>query len=110
MIDRRAASPVLLLVAALVVSVGTSGTNTGSPLVPPLTPGGAAAESVPLTPQLDAARVAEGEALYGRYCSSFHGADLRSDPEWKPPMPTEATSPRPTTATDIRGTTPTDCS
>ncbi|MEN8233618.1 MAG: cytochrome c [Actinomycetota bacterium] len=85
MIDRRAAGPVLLLAAALVVSACTSGTNTGSTLVPPLTPGGTAADPVPPTPQLDAVRVEEGEALYGQYCSSCHGADLSGDPEWKTP-------------------------
>jgi mono/diheme cytochrome c family protein len=83
MIDRRAASPVLLLVAALVVSACTSGTSTGSTLVPPLAPGAAAAGPVPPTPQLDAARVQEGEGLYSQYCSSCHRADLSGDPEWK---------------------------
>lgn len=82
MIDRRAAGPMLLLVTALVISACTSGTSTGSTLVPPLTPG-AAADPVPPTPQLDAAQVEEGEALYGQYCSSCHRADLSGDPEWK---------------------------
>ena len=83
MIDRRAAGPMLLLVAALVVSACTSGTSTGSTLVPPLIPGAAAADPVPPTPQLDAAQVKEGEVLYGQYCSSCHRADLSGDPEWK---------------------------
>ncbi|MEN8235132.1 MAG: cytochrome c [Actinomycetota bacterium] len=85
MTDRRAASLVLLLVAALAVSACTSGTSTDSTLVPELAAGAAAAAPVPPTPQLDAARVKEGEALYGQYCSSCHGADLSGDPEWKTP-------------------------
>ncbi|MEA3511844.1 MAG: cytochrome c [Actinomycetota bacterium] len=83
MIDRRAAGPMLLLVAAMVVSACAPGTSTDSTLVPPLTPGATAVDPVPPTPQLDAAQVEEGEALYGQYCSSCHRADLSGDPEWK---------------------------
>ncbi len=83
--SRRVVSLVPVIAAALVLSACAPGASTDSTLVPSLTSGPAAEDSVPPTPQLDAARLEEGEALYGQYCASCHGADLSGDPEWKTP-------------------------
>ncbi len=41
-------------------------------------------EARPLLPYTDAARVAEGKALYGDYCASCHGVDLEGQqPNWQ---------------------------
>jgi mono/diheme cytochrome c family protein len=45
------------------------------------TPAGAAG----LFPYEDAARVANGSALYQEYCAACHGVDLEGQPDWKTP-------------------------
>ena len=42
--------------------------------------------AAPPVPTLDAAQVAEGQALYARYCASCHGANLEGKPDWKKPL------------------------
>ena len=46
-------------------------------------PGWSADEARPTLPYTDAARIAEGAALYADYCASCHGADLEGEPNWQ---------------------------
>ena len=83
MITWRVTLVVPVVAAALVLSACVSSSGTGTAPASPLDQGRGGAGQVPNAPQLDAARVAEGEAIYGQYCSSCHGADLSGDPGWK---------------------------
>ncbi len=71
----RTASLVSAFVLVLAACSSTSDTPA-SPLDPDM-------ESIPPIPQLDAARVAEGEVLYRSQCAVCHGADLSGADDWK---------------------------
>ena len=76
----------LFTAIALVAMAGCSGvgdTTTTFSLAP--LPGSPTVPQGQLPPELDGEKIAMGEDLYGRFCASCHGADLKGDPEWKVP-------------------------
>ena len=83
MIKRRSTSLAIVTALALVLAACASSSETGSTPAPTAISALTTPDSVPPPPELDAARIAAGEATYRQYCSACHGADLSGDPQWK---------------------------
>jgi mono/diheme cytochrome c family protein len=71
---------VLLVVASCSGATDSTTTFSLSPL-----PGSPTTPEAGPPPELDVESTSEGAVLYGRFCSSCHGADLTGDPDWKTP-------------------------
>lgn len=81
MIKRRSTSLAAATVLAVALAACASDPDTGS--TPTAISALTTPDNVPPPPDLDAARIAAGEATYRQYCSACHGADLAGDPQWK---------------------------
>jgi mono/diheme cytochrome c family protein len=76
---------VVAAAVALVASACASSTGADTTAAPQPDSEQSTGAEIPPTPALDAVLVADGEQIYGQYCSACHGVDLSGDPNWKTP-------------------------